>query len=159
MIKNYNEIMSMETLSLERPKDSKLYSVVKKALIAIGIFIGLFIIVQFINASKYSMVVNVKSGENAMGINPLGDKLDFGDLSRNNGMTRYITLASGGSMPTYVSVWKFGEISDLVKIDSSSFTLKPGEEKKVSFEINIPASAQFRQYSGWVVIFRLPKFI
>lgn len=140
-------------------KKSEKTGLAKKIFTAIGIVILLFGAIQFINAAKYTMVVNVKDGENMLGINPLADNLDFGDLSRKNGMTRYVTLANGGSGITYVSVWKFGEISDLVRIDNSSFDLKPGEEKKIAFEISIPISAETRQYSGWVWIFRLPKII
>ena len=129
----------------------------KKILIIIVVIIALILVVQIVNAAKYKMVVNVVEGENVMGVNPLADKLDFGDLSRNNGMTRYVTMKSGGGISTYVIVWKFGEISDLVNSNKGSFTLKPGEETKLAFEIKIPPSAEIKKYSGWVWIFRLPK--
>jgi len=134
-------------------------SIIKKILIVIVAIIVLVLVVQIVNAAKYRMVVNVVEGENIMGINPLADKLDFGDLSRNNGMTRYVTMKSGGGISTYVVVWKAGEISDLIKVNKNFFTLTPGEEVKLSFEINIPPSAEFKKYSGWVWIFRLPKVI
>jgi len=132
-------------------------SKIKKILIIIGAIIALLVVIQIVNAAKYKMVVNVVEGENVMGINPLADKLDFGDLSRNNGMTRYVTLKSGGGTPVYVATFKIGEISDLVKVDKNFFTLKPGEEVKLAYEIKIPPSAEIRKYSGWTVIFRLPK--
>ncbi|HDZ54687.1 MAG TPA: hypothetical protein ENI19_02645 [Candidatus Nealsonbacteria bacterium] len=132
-------------------------SIIKKILIVIGVILSLIVVVQVINAAKYKMVINVVEGENIMGLNPLADKLDFGDLSRNNGMTRYVTLKSGGGISTFVVVWQFGEITDLVKVNKNLFTLKPGEEVKLSFEIQIPPSAEIKQYSGRVWIFRLPK--
>ena len=132
-------------------------SKIKLTLIVIGAIIALLVVVQIVNAAKYKMVVNVVEGENIMGVNPLADKLDFGDLSRNNGMTRYVTMKSAGGISTYVIVWKMGEISDLVKTNKSSFVLKPGEEVKLTFEINIPPSAEVKKYSGSVWIFRLPK--
>lgn len=132
-------------------------SKIKKILLIIVGIIVLVLVVQVVNAAKYKMVVNVVEGENIMGINPLADKLDFGDLSRNNGMTRYVTLTSGGETSTYIMVWKFGEIADLVKLNQNHFTLNPGEEVKLSFEINIPPSAEIQKYSGWTIIFRLPK--
>jgi len=132
-------------------------SKIKKILIIIGVIVVLLIVVQFINAAKYKMVINVVEGENIMGINPLADKLDFGDLSRNNGMTRYVTMKSGGGISTYVIVWKFGEIAELVELNKNYFTLESGEEVKLAFEINIPPSAPIKNYSGWTVIFRLPK--
>jgi len=130
---------------------------VKKIILIIIAIIVLLVIVQIINAAKYKMVVNVVEGENVMGVNPLADKLDFGDLSRNNGMTRYVTMKSGGKTSTYVMIWKWGSISDLVKLDRNNFVLKPGEEVKLAFEISIPPSAPIKKYSGWTWIFRLPK--
>ncbi len=132
--------------------------IVKKIIIGILIIVALCVIIQLVNAAKYKMVINVVEGENIMGINPLADKLDFGDLSRNNGMTRYVTMKSAGGISTYVVVWKFGEIADLVKLNKNNFVLKPGEEIKLAFEINIPPSAPIKKYSGWTVIFRIPKF-
>jgi len=132
---------------------------IKQVLIGIGLLIALLIIVQIVNAAKYRMVVNVVEGENIMGVNPLADKLDFGDLSRNNGMTRYVTLKSGGGIATYIVVWQFGEIAGLVELNKNYFTLNPGEEVKLAFEINIPPSAETRNYSGWTIIFRLPKVL
>jgi hypothetical protein len=131
----------------------------KKIFLAIGALIVLFCAIQFINAAKYTMVVNVKDGENIMGINPLSENLDFGDLSRNNGMTRFVTFKNSGSTPVYIAAVEFGDISDLVKIDKNYFTLDPSEEVKISFEISIPPSAETRNYSGSVWIFRLPKLL
>lgn len=132
-------------------------SIIKKILIAIGVIVVLLIIIQIVNAAKYQMIVNVVEGENIMGINPLADKLDFGDLSRNNGMTRYVTMKSEGGVSTYVIVWKLGEIADLIELNKNYFTLEPGEEVKLAFEIQIPPSAETKEYSGWTMIIRLPK--
>jgi len=132
-------------------------SKIKLTLITIGVIVALLVVVQIVNAAKYKMVVNVVEGENVMGVNPLADKLDFGDLSRNNGMTRYVTMKSSGGVETYVMVWKFGEIADLVKLNKNNFVLESGEEVKLAFEIQIPPSAPIKQYSGSVWIFRLPR--
>ena len=132
-------------------------SIIKKILLVIVIIILLVVIIQIINAAKYKMVLNVVEGENIMGINPLADKLDFGDLSRNNGMTRYVTMKSGGTTATYVMVWKWGSISDLVKLNKNNFVLQPGEEVQLAFELQVPPSAEFKKYSGYTWIFRLPK--
>lgn len=132
-------------------------SIIKKILLVIVIIILLVVIIQIVNAAKYKMVVNVVEGENIMGINPLADKLDFGDLSRNNGMTRYVTMKSGGTTATYVMVWKWGSISDLVKLNKNYFVLQPGEEVQLAFELQVPPSAEFKKYSGYTWIFRLPK--
>ena len=132
-------------------------SLAKKIIIGIIVVIFLIIVVQILNAAKYKMIVNVVEGENVAGLNPLADSLDFGDLSRDNGMQRYVTLKSGGGMSTYIAVLKFGEISELITIDDSYFVLKGGEEKRVTFEIQVPPSAEIKKYSGWTIIFRVPK--
>ena len=135
----------------------KKFKALRKILFLIIAIVAILIIVQILNAAKYDMAVNVKDGENILGVNPLTNKLDFGDLSRNNGMTRYITLKSSGDVPTYVAIMQFGDISDLVKINKNFFMLSPKEEAKLSFEILIPPSAPIKKYSGQVWIFRLPK--
>jgi len=134
-------------------------SKIKKILIVVGGILALLIVIQVVNAAKYSIVVNVVEGENVMGVNPLADKLDFGDLSRENGMTRYVTFKSSGGTPVYITAFKFGEVAELIKIDKNFFTLNPGEEVKMAFEIKIPPSAEIKQYSGWVWIFRIPRII
>ncbi|MFC1629654.1 hypothetical protein ACFL11_00270 [Patescibacteria group bacterium] len=132
---------------------------IKKILIIIAVIFLIIVAVQIINTAKYRMVVNVVEGKNVMGLNPLTDKLDFGDLSKNNGMTRYVALKSGGGIPTYIIVWKFGGIADLVNVNKNVFILDPGQETKLAFELKIPPSAEIKQYSGWVWILRLPKIL
>jgi hypothetical protein len=119
--------------------------------------LALFLAVQIINTAKYSMVVQVVEGENVAGLNPTTERLDFGDLSRNNRLTRHVAMRNSGSIPTFVIVWKFGELAELVEVNKNFFTLQPGQETRLSFELFIPSSAEFRKYSGWVWIFRLPK--
>ena len=72
---------------------------VKIVLLGIGVLAAIFVIVQFINAAKYEMVVNVVEGENVLGLNPTTERLDFGDLSRNNGIARQISIENGGRAP------------------------------------------------------------
>lgn len=138
-------------------KIKRFMNIIKKILLIILVIIVVLVVVQIVLAEKYKMVVNVKEGENIMGINPTAESLDFGDLSRNNGMTRYVTLKSGGSMAIYVAVFNFGGISDLITLNKNFFTLKSGEEFKLAYEIKIPPSAQIQKYSGWTIIFKLPK--
>ncbi len=101
--------------------------------------------------------VNVVEGEDIVGVNPTAEKLDFGDLSRSNGMTRYVTLQSAGSMPSYIIIWKFGAISSLVTVEKNYFVLEPQKELKIAFTITIPPSAETKHYNGQVILFKLPK--
>ncbi len=132
-------------------------SKIKKILAAILIIIFVILVAQVINAEKYKMTVNVLESEDEVRVNPTTEKLDFGDISRNNGMSRYVTLKSEGKTSAHIMVWKFGEISDLVKISKNRFVIEPGQEERLSFTINVPPSAEIKQYTGRVWIFRLPK--
>ena len=114
--------------------------------------------VQILAAERYDMQVQVKEEENVMGINPLGDSLDFGDLSRNLGATRFVSMTNESGNDRYVIVWKRGEISGMVEVSQSNFTLESGEEVKLDFAIQIPPSAEFRYYYGKVMIFKWPKW-
>lgn len=154
-IKNINLGPKEEIKKKKRPS----MGLAKKIALVLGGIVLMIAVIQIMNAAKYGMIVNVKDGENIMGVNPLGDQLDFGDLSRNNGMTRYVSLKNGGSGSVYIAALRFGDINSLVKLDKNFFALKPGEETKMSFEINIPPSAKTKKYSGWVMIFMLPKIV
>jgi len=143
-----------EAKLLEKPKR---FSVWKIIVLVIAAIVVVFAVVQVINAAKYKMVVNVVEGENIMGVNPTTEKLDFGDLSRNNGMTRYITINNEGRLGIYVVVWKMGNMAGLVNVSRNFFSLDSGQEEKLGFDINIPPSAEIKKYSGRVWIFRLPK--
>ena len=117
-----------------------------------------FIAIQIMAAETYKMTVQVKDEENIMGINPLGDSLDFGDLSRNLGATRYVALKNDSDKDRYILVWKRGEISDMVKLNKNNFTLEAGSEVKLEFSIQIPPSAEPKIYNGKATIFRWPKW-
>ncbi len=116
-----------------------------------------FLGVQWFAAERYKMLVNVKAEDNIMGINPLAENLDFGDLSHNLGATRIVTLKNDSKSDRYILIWKQGEIADMVKTEKNSYVLKAGEELKIEFTIQIPPSAEPRGYQGKAIIFRWPK--
>ena len=126
-------------------------------LIIIGAIIVLIIAVQIVNTDRYKTVVNVVEGENIMGINPLTDNLDFGDLSRNTGATRYISIENNGNYKIYIMVWKFGNITELIEISRNNFTLEPGDKERLEFQLMIPVSASDQRYEGSVWIFKIPQ--
>ena len=127
----------------------------------IGLIVVLAIIwliaIQVMAAQTWDMVVVVKEEENIMGVNPLAENLDFGDLSRNLGATRLVTLKNDSKSNRYILVWLRGEINDMVDLNKNNFVLKPGEEVKLEFTIQIPPSAEPRIYKGKATIFRWPK--
>jgi len=123
---------------------------------AVVFLVVFFCVVQYLNASKYEALVQVIK-EDKIGVNPTGERLDFGDLPRDKSATRNVTLSSKGSTGTYIMVWKFGDISDLVKVNKNYFTLKPGTTEKLEFSVYIPNSAEYKYYKGRVIIFQIPK--
>ena len=128
---------------------------------AIGILAVIVIIwliaVQLMAADRYQAVVKVVEGENQVGVNPLTDRLDYGDLSRDNGASRFVSLKNDGRVGKFIMVWKFGEISEIMKLSNNNFTLKPGEEYRLELNVYIPVSAEIREYKGRVWIFKWPK--
>ena len=132
--------------------------------LAIVLVLVWLLAIQIMAADRYDAVVQVIEGENKIGINPLAEKLDFGDLSRDNGASRFITLKvnndcrfclKGGEK--FIMIWKFGRIADLMKIDKNNFVLKPGEEQKVEFNVYIPVSAPYETFTGKVWVVKWPK--
>lgn len=142
---------------VEKSKPKKKMSKVKLVGLVIVLVIIWFIAIQVMAAETYDMVVNVKEEENIMGVNPLAENLDFGDLSRGLGSTRLVTLNNSSGGDRYILIWKRGEISDMVDLSENNFTLESGEEVKLEFTITIPPSAEARQYKGKATIFRWPK--
>jgi hypothetical protein len=82
---------------------------------------------------------------------------DFGDLPRTAGIEHKLTVRNDGVTDTLVMIIVTGDIGDFVTIDDSTFSLGPGEERVVSMELRIPATAEVdKRYSGRAMIVRLP---
>ena len=113
-------------------------------------------LVQYFSAAKYPALVQVIK-EDRIGVNPTGNALDFGDLPRDKSAVRTVDLVSNGGIGSYIMVWKFGGISDLVKVDKNYFTLKPHTTERLEFTAYIPNSANYQYYKGQVIIFQIPK--
>lgn len=138
------------------PPDKKKRPVGKIIAWVVVLLVVFIAVVQYLNASKYEALVQVIK-EDKIGVNPTGERLDFGDLPRDKSATRNVTLSSKGSTGTYIMVWKFGDISDLLKVNKNYFTLKPGTTEKLEFSVYVPNSADYRYYKGRVIIFQIPK--
>lgn len=116
-----------------------------------------FSAIQLMAAERYKAVVNVIEGENKMGINPSAEKLDFGDLSRDTGSSRFVLLKNTGKRDKVIRVLKYGSISEIMKVEKNNFILKPNEEIKLEFHVQVPVSAPYKKYSGTVIIFKWLK--
>lgn len=126
-------------------------------LIALALLLSLVLTVsvEIAAAQRYHVAVRVTEG-GALGINPLDDSLDFGDMPRGTGQTRFVTLTNGGDRPAYIVVLALGSARSLIKIDRTRFQLKGGETVQLGFEMKVPPSARVKGYSGTVHIFRFP---
>ena len=113
-------------------------------------------LVEYAFADKYAMGVKVINDSTYIGISPTKTSLDFGELSPLASQTRYVTLKNSGGSAAYISVFMYGDVAPMVKVSKNNFFLEPGKEIKLEFSIYIPPSAQFRYYTGGVVIFRFP---
>ena len=138
-------------------QESKVKKRIKKVLIVLGMILIVFIGVEFISAAKYKTMVVVTDKQGVVGINPLTESLDFGELSKGSSISRFITLKSQGKISTFVIIVITGGIKDLIEVDKNYFTLSGGEEQKIDFHLDIPISADKEKYKGRVFIFRLPK--
>ena len=140
------------------PKQRKPWSKKNAFIVIIVVAIAWFVGVQIMAAERYQAVVQVVEGTDRVGVNPTAERLDFGDLSRDTGASRFINLKNPGKMAKTIWVVKSGTIAELMKTDKpAKFTLQPGEEVKLEFNVKIPVSAPYGKYSGKVMIFKWPK--
>ena len=129
-----------------------------KIVVLFMVFIAAWLaIVQYMAADKYEAVVKVMEEGGKIGVNPMTERLDYGDLPKGNASTRFVTIENNGKMGIYVAVVKYGGIAELIKISRNNFVLNPEEKEKLEFLIEMPISANKEEYKGKVLIFKLPK--
>ena len=116
-----------------------------------------FAIVQYMAADKYEAVVKVVEEGGKIGVNPMTERLDYGDLPKGNASTRFVTIENNGKMGIYVAVVKYGGIAELIKISRNNFVLYSGEKEKLELSLEMPISANKEGYEGKIIIFKLPK--
>lgn len=143
--------------TIEPASEKKSMPLFKKIIWGVVVLILFVAAIQIAVADKYSAQVLVIAGEKKVGVNPTALKLDFGDLSADTTATRFITLNADG-MDTYILVWKFGSIAELIKINKNNFIISQGQTEKLEFSLYMPPSAPIdKKYSGYVWIFKIPK--
>jgi len=135
----------------------KMSKIKKIGLIILIVFIWL-VAVQIYVADRFNAQVNVIEGSKKIGVNPTTENLDFGDLSKDTSLTRYITLNNESKSDKYIIIWKMGGVTEMMRGTSGNFILKAGQEKKLEFEVYVPPSAEIKKYTGRVWIFMYPKW-
>lgn len=125
--------------------------------IALGVVVLLAVTFLFQAMTIYNSQAIAKEEGSAIGINPLTDRIDFGDIPQGVSVAKTLILENQGTVPNQVIIIVIGSIGDLVKVVPSSLTLEPGETKEVNFQLNMPASAPpEKKYSGKIFVLRLP---
>ncbi len=133
-------------------------SLKRRVILIVALVLVWLVGIQVMAAERYAAVVNVIEGTDKVGVNPSSDRLDFGDLSRETGASRFVTLKNTGGRAKQIWVVKTGSIAELMKSDKPDwFTLAPGEEVKLELTVRIPVSAPYGKMSGTVTIFKWPK--
>lgn len=145
-----------EKISFEKKK-SPIKKALKVFLVAVLALFVWFAAVQYIAADKYVATVQVKSEGSATGVNPRSEKLDYGDVPKNSSMIRSITVKNGGNADVYIKILKHGDIAEIIEIEKSDFTLQNGQEENIEFLLDVPISAEEREYKGGIIILKIPK--
>ena len=146
-----------ESLGKIQKKKMTLKRILKMTVLFVVFLAAWFAIVQYMAADKYEAVVKVVEEGGKIGVNPMTERLDYGDLPKGNASTRFVTIENSGGMDIYVMVVKYGGIAELIKVSRNNFVLDPGEKEKLELSLNMPISANKEEYKGKVVIFKLPK--
>ena len=127
------------------------------AFIALGVVLLLAVTFLFQALTIYDTQVIAKKAGEPIGINPLTDRIDFGDIPQGQEVGKTLIMENAGTVPNQVNVFIIGSIGDLVKVRPGSLTIEPGEIKEVNFRLTMPASAPVeKKYTGKVFILRLP---
>ena len=123
----------------------------------LGMIVLLVAVFFYLSTTVYQSQVIVKPSGDPIGINPLEDRVDFGDVPQGSAVSKTLEFNNEGTVPNKVRIIVMGGISDLVKVPEKSFTLQPGEQKSVEFELVMPPSATpEEEFTGRVIVVRLP---
>lgn len=142
----------------EQPKQKRRWARKHTVILIVALALAWFAGIQIMAAERYQAVVNVVEGTDKVGVNPTAERLDFGDLSRDTGASRFVALKNTGRRGKVIWVVKSGAIAELMKSNKPGrFTLAPGEEIKLEFNVKVPVSAPYQKFTGTVYIFKWPQ--
>ena len=126
-------------------------------LAALGMLLFLVGVFFYQSTTIYSSQVIVKPAGDPIGINPFDDRVDFGDVPQGSAVSKTLVFNNEGTVPNQVRIFIIGGVGQFVKVAEKTFTLQPGEEKEVRFELIMPPSATPEEkFTGRVIVVRLP---
>ena len=124
----------------------------------VGAFV-LFLFALFIwrTSDSFTAVVVVTPESNTVGIGvPTDEMLDFGELPAGGAASTAIIVQNEGRIPNRIFVIPFGGIRQFIKLDDAFFLLKRREAQVVGVSAVIPVTASEGEYSGRVIVIRVP---
>ena len=126
-------------------------------LAALGMLLFLVGVFLYQATTIYSSQVIVKPAGDPIEINPLADRVDFGDVPQVSSIAKTLTFNNEGTVPNQVRIFIIGGVGQFVKVGENSFRLEPGEKKSVKFELIMPPSATPEdKFTGRVIVVRFP---
>ena len=78
-------------------------------------------------------------------------------MPQGTAVSKTLVFNNEGTVPNQVRIFIIGGVGQFVKVAEKTFTLQPGEEKEVRFELIMPPSATPEEkFTGRVIVVRLP---
>jgi len=158
-VKNGDEAVKKDDkkikVSLKGMKISK--KTVKTAAYLIIALLCWIAILQYATAQKYEVIVKVAQENEEVSANMNADKLDYGVVAKGESSIRFITIENRGKHTAYVRVLKSGDISDIMEIDATNFTLGAGETHELELTVKVPEGSDEAVYEGKVRVVKMPK--
>jgi hypothetical protein len=86
--------------------------------------------------------------DDVIGINVENSSLNFGRTYPGSLVYRKVNLTNNFDFPITVSILNAGEISDFVYVSENNFLLAPDELRQVTYYVNVPMDAEYRNFTG-----------
>ena len=139
-------------LRLGRPRLTR----VRLAVLSVAVvLVALWAAVAVTSTSIYSAKVVVVLPGEPVGLPP-PSQMDFGELPTGIASEKKIVFENNGRVPTAVMILEWGGIGDLMGISDAFFVIDPGDMKEITFRVEPPPSADTKEYSGKVIVVRVP---
>lgn len=124
------------------------------ALVFLAVLLGWVAMLEYFTADKYQVVAKIGNETTTEAV--VADIIDYGTLAKGESVVRFITVENRGERNMYVKTLAVGEISDILKINKSDFTLFPQEKETIQLLLEVPQSADKAQYKGRIIVFKIP---
>ncbi len=111
--------------------------------------------------TRYPIKVSIKpleGNKSRINFGIAGEKyeLNFGYMPLNTSSMKFIEIKNENNLPSKIWIRVYGNVTDLVEVNNSNFTLGSGEERKINVLLN---ATKLGNYSGELDIeSKTPKY-